>query len=501
MAAPLGLTIGVETMGLSRRRFIQMAGLGVVAFSAGARAAAEQRPNIVYINIDDMGWTDLGYMGSGYYESPHIDKLASEGIVFTNAYAPAANCAPSRACCLSGQYTPRHGVYTVGSSERGNAKHRKLIPTENSTVLPDEKVTIAEALRAGGYTTCHAGKWHLGKDPRTQGFDVNIGGNHAGHPRSYFSPYKNPDLPDGPKGEHLADRLTDEVIRFVQANRDRSFFLHFAPYSVHTPLQAKADVVDKYKGKTSSERHSNAIYAAMIETLDENIGRLMKTLDELKLRDNTLVLFCSDNGGVYKISRQWPLRAGKGSYYEGGIREPMIVRWPGRVAPASTCDVPVCGIDFYPTFLDAARLEKAAGQTLDGVSLMPLLKGTGTLPERPLFWHFPVYLQDGNAQTQDVLFRTRPGSAVRLGDWKLIETFEDGGVLELYNLKDDLSEKHNLAKQEPAKTEELHGLLKTWRKGLDAPVPTQANPRYDAEAEEAAIAKRGAATSQRRSAL
>jgi len=486
-------------MVLTRRRFIQMAGYGAATLQAGVwaasrSAAAERKPNIVYINIDDMGWTDLGYMGSRYYESPHIDRLASEGMVFTNAYAPAANCAPSRACCLSGQYTPRHGIYTVGVSERGNAKHRKLIPTKNSTVLPAEQVTLAEALRAGGYVTCHAGKWHLGEDPKTQGFDVNIGGNHAGHPRSYFSPYRNPDLPDGPKGEHLTDRLTDEVLGFLEANKDETFFLHFAPYSVHTPLQAKADVIEKYKGKEPSDRHNHAVYAAMIETLDENIGRLMQKLDDLKLRDNTFVLFCSDNGGVYKVSKQWPLRAGKGSYYEGGIREPMIVRWPGKVAATTTCDVPVCGIDFYPTFLDVARLEKPAGQPLDGVSLMGLLTGTGGLAERPLFWHFPVYLEGGNAQTQDVLFRTRPGSAVRLGDWKLIETFEDGGVLELYHLKDDLSEKHNLAKQKPRKTEELHGLLKAWRRKVNAPIPAQANPRYDAQAEKAAIAKRAAAT-------
>ena len=481
-------------MTLTRRRFVRLAGLGLAALSTGAYAAprskgAGRKPNIVYINIDDMGWTDLGFMGSRFYETPHIDRLASEGMVFTHAYTPAANCAPSRACVFSGQYTPRHGVYTVASSERGNAKHRKLIPTENSTVLPDEKVTMAEALRAGGYVTCHAGKWHLGADPKTQGFDVNIGGNHAGHPRSYFSPYKNPDLKDGPKGEHLADRLTDEVIGFVKANQDRPFFLHFAPYSVHTPLQAKANVIAKYKGKMSTDRHKNAVYAAMVETLDTNIGRLMNKLDELKLRDNTFVLFCSDNGGVYKISKQWPLRAGKGAYYEGGIREPMIVRWPGKVAAGAKCETPVCGIDFYPTFLDVVGLEKPTGYLLDGVSLVPLLTGRGKLSERPLFWHFPIYLQGGNAETQDVLFRTRPGSAVRLGDWKLIEYFEDGGSRELYNLKNDPGEKSNLIGKELRKVAELHGLLKKWRARVQAPVPDRANPRYDAQAEKAAIAK------------
>jgi arylsulfatase A-like enzyme len=233
---------------------------------------AEDSPNILYINIDDLGWTDLGYMGSSYYETPNIDRLASQGMVFTNAYASAANCAPSRACCFSGQQTTRHGIYTVGNSDRGKVKHRKLIPTINKTVLPDEIVTIAEALKAGGYTTCHLGKWHLGDDPKTQGFDYNYGGTEAGHPKSYFSPYKNRALPDGPKGENLTDRLTNEALGFLQAHRDKPFFLHLAYYAVHTPIQGKKDITEKYQQKRPTAGHKNAEYAAMVETVDTNIG-------------------------------------------------------------------------------------------------------------------------------------------------------------------------------------------------------------------------------------
>lgn len=455
-----------------------LAGLALLS-CFGAEARAAERPNIVYINVDDMGWKDLGVMGSRYYETPNIDALARQGMLFTNAYAPAANCAPSRACCMSGQYTPRHGIYTVGNSDRGDARTRKLIPTTNRTILPDEIVTIAEVLQANGYTTCHVGKWHLGQDPRTQGFDVNIGGNTAGNPRSYFSPYRNKNLEDGPEGEYLTDRLTTEAIAFLEAIKDGPFFLSMAFYAVHTPLQPKKERVGKYEAKGSYDGQGNANYAAMVETLDENVGRLMKALDRFELTGKTFVLFTSDNGGVYRITRQRPLRAGKGSYYEGGIREPMFVRWPGKVDAGSRCDTPVSGIDFFPTFLEVAGIAKSEGKVLDGLSFVPLLTQTGSLPERPLFWHFPVYLQGGNEETRDRVHRTRPGSAMRLGDWKLHEYFEDGG-LELYNLKDDVGEKHNLIDTQPDKARELHAILKRWRRETNAPVPTEPNPKYDA---------------------
>ncbi len=466
---------------IDRRLFIRRAGIGCAGLLLGCRQNTihqiHKRPNIIYINVDDMGWTDTGFMGSRYYETPNIDHLASQGMVFTNAYAPAANCAPSRACCFSGQYAPRHGIYTVDSSERGKARDRKLIPTPNKTVLDDDTLTLAEALKAGGYTTCHVGKWHLGQDPCTQGFDVNIGGSLYGHPKSYFSPYQNDYLEDGPAGEYLTDRLISETLHFIESNQKNSFFINLAFYTVHTPLQAKTPIADHFKQKPGDDRHHNATYAAMIKSLDDNIGRVMNRLDELNLSNKTLILFTSDNGGVYNISKQWPLRAGKGSYYEGGIREPLIVRWPGQVKPGSTSEASVCGIDYYPTFLEAAGLAKPEGKIFDGVSLIPILTGKGNILDRPLFWHFPIYLEGGNTETQDPLFRCRPGSAVRMGPWKLIEYFENND-LELYNLHDDPGEKINLATSHPQECQELFALLQDWRKKVHAPVPTELNPEY-----------------------
>ena len=452
--------------------------IDVPAITISAESVAA-RPNIVYIKADDLGWTDLACQGSQFYETPRIDRLAAQGMTFTQAYAPAANCQPSRACCLTGQYSPRHGIYTVGTAERGNARDRKLIPTRNRTVLADAEVTIAEVLRSAGYATCHVGKWHLGPDPKSQGFDVNIAGRQWGSPSGggYHSPYKYPNCVQSKPGEYLTDRLGMEACRFIAANRTQPFFLHFATYAVHSPLQAKAELIETYQEKTGTEAHRNSVYAAMIQSLDENVGRILDVLNELGLAENTLVLFSSDNGGVWQTSRQWPLRAGKGAYYEGGIREPLFVRWPGKIKPGSRCDVPVSGIDFFPTLLAASGVEPPAGKTLDGVNLLPLLTQTGSIPQRPLFWHFPVYLEGGNAETRDTTFRTRPGSVVRLGDWKLHEYFEDGG-LELYNLKDDVGEKNNLAASQPDTTRKLHLLLNEWRKATNAPVPRESNPQY-----------------------
>lgn len=446
-----------------------------------SRSRQATKPNIVYINIDDLGWTDLSCMGSTYYQTPNIDRLASQGMTFTNAYAPASNCAPSRACCITGQYAPRHHVYTVQNSDRGPSHLRKLIPTPNTLSIQEDNLTFGDALKAGGYKTCIVGKWHVSEDPTRNGFDVNIAGCHWGHPHGgYFSPYGNPQLEDGPEGEYLTDRLTTEAIQFVEAHREEPFFLYFPYYIVHTPLQAKEETIEKYRQMEGTEAHNNPEYAAMIEHMDHNIGRLMDTLDTLGLTENTLVLFTSDNGGCYKISKQWPLRAGKGAYYEGGIREPMFVRWPGQIEAGSRCDEPVSGIDYFPTFLEAAGLEPPEEKVLDGKSLMPLLTGAGTLGERPLFWHFPVYLQNGNDETRDPHFRTRPGSVVRLGDWKLHQYFEDG-ELELYNLADDIGEQVDLAATHPEKAKELHTMLSEWRRELDAPVPTELNPDFGRE--------------------
>ena len=440
------------------------------------------RPNIILINVDDLGWKDVGCMGSRYYETPHIDRLASEGMVFWQAYAGAANCAPSRACLMSGQNTPRHGIYTVSNSDRGDARTRKIIPIFNHETLADSSYTLAEMLRDNGYVTGTFGKWHLGDDPTTQGFQVNVGGSHRGNPGKggYFSPYNVDFLPDGPKGEYLTDRLTQEAIGFVQQHQDTSFFLYLSFYSVHTPIMGKENLVKKFERKPAADGQDRPDYAAMIASVDANVGRLLTAIENAGLTNKTLVLFTSDNGGVRAISQQDPLRAGKGSYYEGGIRVPLLIRWPRKIAGGSRSDAPMTHLDVYPTLQSIIRAEKTS-PLLDGEDISPLLYGE-ELPERALVWHFPIYLQayqPGEDGGRDPLFRTRPGSVIRQGPWKLHEYFEDGG-LELYNLEEDLGETHNLVTEQPQKAQALHQQLKDWREKMNAPVPSTPNPAYDA---------------------
>ncbi|MDF7799897.1 sulfatase [Pontiellaceae bacterium B1224] len=445
--------------------------------------SAMARPNIVYITVDDLGIMDVGF-NSTRYLTPSLYRLCAEGTVFSEAYAAAANCAPSRASVMSGQYTPRHGVYTVGSSERGPSNLRKLIPTENTEFLSLDNVTIAEVLQKRGYATMHVGKWHLGEDPTQQGFDVNMGGDKFGSPKGgYFSPFTQESMKvfndRYPTGTHRVEIFTDQAINFMQIHREEPFFIHLSYYSVHTPLEEVPKMVNKYDGSKV-----NRAYASMIEKVDQGVGLILEALDRLHLTSNTLVVFTSDNGGVCSTSSQAPFRAGKGSYFDGGIRVPLIVRWPGHAAAANLCEVPVSGIDLYPTFLEAAELRVPRGKVLDGVSLVPLFEKWGEIPERPLFWHFPVYLEkyagkeDG---AHDADFRTRPGSAVRLGKWKLHEYFEDGR-LELYDLGADPAERMNFAAIHPEKTAAMHKLLVDWRAELNAPVPTELNPDYDPEA-------------------
>ncbi len=459
--------------------------------SAGAYAqVAVDKPHIVYINADDLGVMDVGFNNKAYH-TPNIDKLCAQGMLFTQAYAPAANCAPSRACVFSGQYGPRHGVYTVSSSERGDVRHRKLIPIENTRDLNPTILTMAEALRQGGYKTIHLGKWHLGDDPAQQGFDINVGGNRAGAPgKNYFKPAKIKNLKKYGRqyepGTHTADVFADQAIKFIDKNKngDQPLFIHMAYYLIHTPWTPVPGMVEKYEQRGETK----ATYASMIEKMDQSIGKIMAGIDAAGLRDNTLVLFTSDNGGISYASPQKPHRSGKGSYFEGGIREPLLVRWPGKVKPGSSCDVPVCGIDFFPTFLEAAGLPVPENKVLDGVSLVPLLTGAGSIPDRPLFWHFPVYLEAYSGvldDSHDPLFRTRPGSALRFGKWKFHEYFEDGR-LELYDLENDPGERRNIAASNPEKTEELERMMNDWREELNAPVPTQTNPQYDGKAEAAA---------------
>ncbi len=468
---------------MKRRHFIKKTISLLSAACAGpALSSCHQqsgRPNFVFFLIDDLGWKDVGYMGSEFYETPNIDRLARQSMIFTNAYANAPNCAPTRACLLSGQYSPRHGVYTVNSSARGEAPLRKLIPVANSKTLDPQIITFAELLNRAGYTCASIGKWHLGKDPqhgpRAQGFDLNIGGNRSGHPKSYFSPYDNPELPDGPAGEYLTDRLTDEAISFIEQNHNNPFFLYFPHYGVHLPLQAKEELVEKYKQKPAAVTHHNPRYAAMIESVDQSVGRILNKLDSAHLSQNTVVIFYSDNGGHGAVTSMAPLRGSKGMLYEGGIRVPATVRWPNKIPAGSICDEPVISVDFFPTIMDMANIKCETIPPLDGKSLLPLLTATKqTLNRKALYWHFPAYLQ---SYLGDRTWRTTPVSVIRKGDWKLLEFFEDN-QLELYHLKKDIGEQNNLVNKAPNRAQSLHCDLIRWREKLNAPVPTNPNPLY-----------------------
>ncbi|MDY7396044.1 sulfatase [Aureibaculum sp. 2210JD6-5] len=446
-----------------------------------AKVVEEQtKPNILLINIDDLGWKDLSFMGNDFFETPNIDALSKEGIIFTNGYATAANCAPSRANLMTGQFPQRHGIYTVGNSDRGKAKDRKLIPTKNITTLRDSFLTLPEVLKNNGYSTCHAGKWHLTDNPLDNGFDINIGGNHAGHPSSYYPPYKNVDL-EAEEGKRLTDLIMDKTIDFLRT-AEKPFFINYSPYAVHTPIQPVKELVGKYKNKTSEQGHDNANYATMIENMDVNIGRLVTALKEQGKLKNTFIVFTSDNGGLYAVSKQHPLRSGKGSYYEGGIRVPFFFVRPGYIKENQQSDEPITNLDLYPTILEVANIKKPEDKILDGNSLATILTQEKTTLDRPLFWHFPIYLQAVAKvnENRDAKFRTRPGSVIRKGNWKLHHYFEDNGM-ELYNLQDDLGEKNNLAEKEPEKTKELLNLLDNWRQKTDAPVPIELNPEYKGE--------------------
>ena len=431
-----------------------------------------RKPNIVIFYIDDLGWKDVGFNGSRYYETPNIDRLASEGIIFTEAYANGPNCAPSRASLMTGQYTPRHKIYTVGTSARGREEDRRMTPVPNTENLALHYVTLAEALSSAGYTSGHFGKWHLGDagySPEDQGFDVNVGGYRRGGPRGgYFSPYNNPKLVDGPEGEYLTDRLTDEAIGFIDQNKEQPFFLYLTHYAVHTPIQAKAELASKYEQKAPDGGQDNPTYAAMIESTDQSVGRVLNRLDTLGLSDNTVVIFFSDNGGAMQATSNEPLRGYKGMLYEGGIRVPLAFNWPAEIAPGRVDDTPVIGIDLYPTLLEISGAE-TPNHVLDGMSLMPLLAGTDRLPARSLYWHFPAYLEAPRRFSGP--WRTTPAGAIRRGDYKLIEYFEDGR-LELYDLRNDLGESTNLADQMPRRVEELYGDLRGWREEVGADLPT-----------------------------
>ncbi len=445
------------------------------------------KPNIVFIFIDDLGWKDVGFMGSEYYETPNIDKLARGGMIFSQAYANAANCAPTRACLLSGQYSPRHGVFTVGGSDRGKSETRRIIPVKNNETLPLENISIAEALKPSGYVSAAIGKWHVRNTPEEQGFDFGIERHHLDYPYGHW----NPD------SMYLTDHLTDVAVNFIKENNPiesgNPFFLYLSHYAVHTPIQAKNEIKAKYKTKEGMDCHNNTEYAAMIESVDESVARVNQTLEELGLSENTIIIFFSDNGGHGTFTCQKPLRGGKGMYYEGGIREPMFAYWPGKITANSNCEEVIISTDFYTTFLDLAGAEKPENYNLDGESLVPLLEGKNEILREAIFWHFPGYLEAYaglKEDSRDPVFRTRPVSVIRKGDYKLLQFHEewvlDGGFenietnnsVELYNIKNDISETNNLCNIEVEKRNELLHDLLMWQKKTNALVPSEANPEY-----------------------
>jgi arylsulfatase A-like enzyme len=439
----------------------------VLALAVTAAPARAERPNVVFFLIDDLGWTDLGCFGSDLYETPHIDRLARDGMKFTNAYAACTVCSPTRAALLTGKYPARlHITDWIPGHLRPQGK---LAVPEWTQYLPREEVTLATALKSAGYATGLFGKWHLGNEkqgwPDKHGFDLNVAGFHAGQPPSYFSPYRIPTLKDGPAGEYLTDRLTDEALRFIESNKDRPFFVYFPHYGVHTPLQAKKELIEKYQEKIKpGMAHTNATYAAMVASVDESVGRVTAKLAELGLTERTIVIFTSDNGGLLRSTTNGVIRAGKGSAYEGGVRVPAIVRWPGVTPAGSVCAEPIITPDFYPSLLHAANATGDAkhNASVDGEDLGPLLKDPSAKLKRPaIYWHYPHYHPGG----------ATPYGAVRAGDWKLVEFFEDMHV-ELYNLKEDVSEKTDLAKQQPDRANELRDLLHAWRKAVGAQMPT-----------------------------
>lgn len=479
---------------MQRRHFLKTlcaTGPAIPFVCRNAIAAPAKKPNVVFILVDDFGWTDPGCFGSSFYETPNIDRLCATGMKFTGAYAACPVCSPTRASILTGKYPVRVGITDYIDPAGNNqpekwSRNTKLLPAPYSDCLDLNEETLAEAFKKEGYLTFFAGKWHLGNEgfwPEDQGFDINKGGIERGGPyggNKYFSPYGNPRLEDGPPGEHLPDRLGRETSAFIEANHDKPFLAYLAFYSVHVPLMTREDLQQKYQEKAKAldpqredwglEGNSklrllqdNAVYAGMVEAMDQAVGRVLDSLDRCGLADNTIVVFMSDNGGLSTSeghpTSNLPLRAGKGWMYEGGIREPMIVRAPGVTQPGSVCHQPVTSVDFYPTLLELAGIPLKPKQHVDGVSFTSALQGKEK-DRGPIFWHYPHYGNQGGA----------PSGAIREGDWKLIEWYEDG-KLELFNLKDDIGEKKNLTETNPAKTKILLDKLIQWRKQVQAKMP------------------------------
>ena len=478
----------------SRREFLKTMLGGASAALLPARAilraaGAKKKPlNFVFFLVDDFGWMDIGANNPHcFYETPNIDRLARSGMNFTNGYAANPVCSPTRYSIMTGKYPSRVDATNWFSGKRS----ARFNPAPLNDKMSLEEVTLAEALKEHGYKTAFLGKWHLGSEekywPENQGFDTNVGGWAVGSPRGgYFAPFDNPRLGDYPKGSHLPRVLTDESLKILDQYRNNPFLLYLAFYSVHTPLQGRDDLIAKYQAKRqklldSEEREfgpeeqvwpvekkrqvrlrqCHAVYAAMVEAMDEQIGRVLDKLQQLGIGDSTAVILMSDNGGLSTSegspTSNLPLRGGKGWLYEGGIREPYLIRWPGVTKPGAVSDVPVISTDFYPTILDMAGLPMKKDQHLDGASLVPLLKGATSIDRDAIYWHYPHYSNQGGF----------PGGAIRMGDWKLIERFEDGRV-HLYDLQNDIGERQDLASQYPQRVEQMRSRLHEWYKQVNA---------------------------------
>ncbi|MEM9142000.1 MAG: sulfatase [Bacteroidota bacterium] len=447
---------------------------------------SNQKPNIILITVDDLGWTDLGCFGSGYYETPHMDKLSKNGIRFTNAYAASAVCSPTRAAIQTGRYPARTGITNVivprfqggividGKNPTGYREAREGVECpKNLLFLEKEEVTLAELLKPLGYTSCHVGKWHLGEDdwyPTEQGYDFNIGGCDFGQPPSYFDPYANkkldgiPTLPPRRAGEYLVDREAYEVVRFIEENKEGPFFLNWSPYAVHTPIQAKDSLIEKYQTKPVTNQ-TKPNYAAMIESLDTAIGSLVAYLDKNDLTQNTLIIFTSDNGGLLGPTHNAPLRLGKGYEYEGGIRIPQIMYWPGVLEQGKIVEEAVISVDIFPTIASVTGA-KLPDCDIDGENLWPFLTANTPLKERNLLWHFPHFR----------LKKVKPYSVLRDGDWKFIKRYKAQTEYELYDLTKDISEEHDLALEMPEKVREMEKKLMDMLDHTNAKMPIPEEP-------------------------
>jgi len=463
--------------------------IGMTALPCLAREARDSRPNIIFIMADDLGWQDVGYAGARFFETPHIDGIARQGMVFDAAYSGGPNCAPTRACLMSGTYTPRHTIYQPGGMSKGATNRMKLlVPARGkrspelaklaasqfpvATVLDPKFICIPEVLKTAGYTTARLGKWHLGAD--TQGFDLSTTDGKGATKDNFYGDVD------------VAESLTDRAVAFIEENRDKPFFLYLSHWDVHTPHQARNAVVEKYREKLAAipeaERlNFDPVYAAMIEAVDVSVGRVAAKVDELGLGGKTLIIFTSDNGGLHEVSQLNPLRGEKGSLFEAGVRVPCAMRWSGKIQPGSKCATPVTSVDFLPTFASLAGAALPTSQAVDGTDITPLLTGD-TIPERGIFWHYPFYLQGQGLEVKmpdgsTYSWRGFPSSSMRRGDFKLIEFHEDNRAV-LYNLKDDPGEQHDLSTKMPDVFAKLRAELDAWQAETKAPIPTTPNPEF-----------------------